>query len=95
MDVPGPDMVHVTQSHLPEIVLFGKDQQLKLPVMVDAGRSILVNGMNGDRITVSRFTSGAEPKQQVVSTRVDEVIRAIVSLGGTYPDVNTTGRRMR
>ena len=26
LDVPGPDMVHVTQSHLPEIVLFGKDQ---------------------------------------------------------------------
>jgi flagellar basal body P-ring protein FlgI len=87
MDVPGPDMVHVTQSHLPEIVLFGKDQQLKLPLMVDAGKSILVNGMNGDKITVSRFTSGAEPKQQVVSRRVDEVIRAIVALGGTYPDV--------
>ena len=23
LDVPGPDMVHVTQSHLPEIVVFG------------------------------------------------------------------------
>src|SRR5262249_681916 len=87
MDVPGPDMVHVTQSHLPEIVLFGKDQTLKLPLMLDAGKTILVNGMNGDKITVSHFVPGKEPKQQVVSTKVDEVIRAIVAVGGTYPDV--------
>jgi hypothetical protein len=87
LDVPGPDMVHVTQSHLPEIVLFGKEQTLKLPLMLDAGKTILVNGMTGDKITVSHFAPGSEPKQQVVSTKVDDVIRAIVSLGGTYPDV--------
>src|SRR6185312_5760143 len=44
-------------------------------------------GLNGERITVSRFAAGAEPKQQVVSAKVDDVIRAIVALGGTYPDV--------
>jgi flagellar basal body P-ring protein FlgI len=87
LDVAGPDMVHVTQSHLPEIVLFGKEQSFKLPLMLDAGKTILVNGMNGDKITVSHFAAGSEPKQQVVSAKVDEVIRAIVSLGGTYPDV--------
>ncbi len=87
LDVPGPDMVHVTQSHLPEIVLFGKEQQFHLPLMLDAGKSILVNGLNGDKITVSRFAAGAEPKQLLVSAKVDDVIRAIVSLGGTYPDV--------
>jgi flagellar basal body P-ring protein FlgI len=87
LDIPGPDMVHVTESHLPEIVLFGKDQRFQLPVMLDAGKSILVNGLNGDKITVTRFVAGAEPKQQVVSPRVDEVIRAIVALGGSYPDV--------
>jgi flagellar basal body P-ring protein FlgI len=87
LDVPGPDMVHVTQSHLPEIVLFGKEQKLQLPLMLDAGKSILINGMNGDKITVTRFASNAEPHQRVVSTSVDDVIRAIVALGGTYPDV--------
>lgn len=87
LDVPGPDMVHVTQSHLPEIVVFGKDQQFHLPLMLDAGTAILVNGLNGDKITVSQFTAGAEPKKQVVSAKVDDVIRAIVALGGTYPDV--------
>jgi flagellar basal body P-ring protein FlgI len=87
LDVPGPDMVHVTQSHLPEIVLFGKDQNFKLPLLLDAGSTILVNGMKGDKITVSKFAANAEPEQRVVSTSVDEVIRAIVALGGTYPDV--------
>jgi hypothetical protein len=87
LDVPGPDMVHVTQSYLPEIVLFGKDQHFRLPLMLDAGKSILVNGMKGDKITVSRFSSDAEPQQREVSTSVDEVVRAIVALGGTYPDV--------
>jgi len=87
LDVPGPDMVHVTQSYLPEIVLFGKDQKFQLPLMLDAGKSILVNGLKGNQVTVSRFSPGKEPEQRVVSTSVDEVIRAIVALGGTYPDV--------
>jgi flagellar basal body P-ring protein FlgI len=86
LDVPGPDMVHVTRSHLPEVVLFGKEQQFQLPLVLDAG-NILVNGMSGESITVSRFRAGSEAEQRVVSTRVDEVIRAIVELGGSYPDV--------
>ena len=88
LDVPGPDMVHVTQSHLPEIVLFGKDQKFQLPLMLDAGKSIMVNGMKGDKITVSKFATRIRNRNNVLSRRsVDEVIRAIVALGGTYPDV--------
>jgi hypothetical protein len=87
LDVPGPDMIHVTRSHLPEIVLFGKEQCFKTPLVLDAGKSILVNGKADGKVTVSRFTSGDEPQKREVSARVDEVIRAIVELGGTYPDV--------
>jgi hypothetical protein len=87
LDVPGPQMVHVTRSFRPEIVLFGKGQRFELPLVLDAGKSILVNGLAGDAITVSHFAPGAEPQQRVVSTDVAEVIRAIVELGGTYPDV--------
>jgi flagellar basal body P-ring protein FlgI len=87
LDLPGPEMIHVTRSHLPEVVLFGNDQRFQLPLVLDAGKKILVNGLSGDKITVSRFDSGAEVEQRVVSTSVDEVIRAIAELGGTYPDV--------
>jgi Flagellar P-ring protein len=87
LDVPGPKMVHVTRSFRPEIVMFGKDQHFELPLVLDAGKNILVNGQTGDKITISKFSPGAEPQQKVVSTRVEDVIHAIVDLGGTYPDV--------
>jgi flagellar basal body P-ring protein FlgI len=87
LDVPGPDMIHVTHSHLPEIVLFGRNQHFQLPLVLDAGKNTLVKGLDNGKIRVSRFSAGAEPQQREVSTRVDEVIRAIVELGGTYPDV--------
>lgn len=87
LDVPGPDMIHVTRSHRPEIVMFGKDQRFQLPLVLDAGKNIMVNGLSGDRITVSRFSPGGEDEQREVSARVDDVLRAIVELGGSYPDV--------
>jgi hypothetical protein len=90
----GPAMVHVTRSFRPEIVTFGPDQLLKLPMSVDAGKSIVVNGSNGQdgpddgaHITVSRFEAGKPDQKRVVSCRLDDVIRAIVDLDGTYPDV--------
>ena len=87
LNVSGPEMIHVTRSFRPEIVMFGKDQRFQLPLVLDAGKSILVNGQSGEQITVSRFAVAQETKQLVVSTRVEEVLRAIVELGGTYPDV--------
>jgi hypothetical protein len=80
-------MIHVTESYRPEVVLFGKNQHFALPLVLDAGQNILVNGQSGGKIIVSRFKPGHEPEQRTVSTDVDEVVRAIVDLGGTYPDV--------
>jgi hypothetical protein len=87
LDVEGPPMVHVTSSHRPEVVLFGTGQHLKLPLLIEAGPRILLNGMNGDRITVSYFSPSGETVQREVSTALDEVIRTIVEVGGNYPDV--------
>jgi hypothetical protein len=87
LDVAGAPMVHVTRSFRPEIVLFGADQHFKLPLVLDAGKNILINGMSGDQVTISRFAPGEQPEKRIVSTSVDEVIRTIVELGGSYPDV--------
>jgi flagellar basal body P-ring protein FlgI len=87
LDVAGPSMVHVTNSYRPEVVLFGKDQHFELPLVLDAGPNILVNGQSGGKIVVSHFVPGHEPEQKTVSTSVDDVVHAIVELGGTYPDV--------
>ena len=78
-------MIHATSSHRPEIVMFGTKHKLRLPLVLDAGPKILVNGLNGGQIKVSQFSGTTE--QRTVSTDVEEVIRAVVELGGTYPDV--------
>jgi hypothetical protein len=83
----GTPMVHVTGSLRPEIVLFGAGQRLQLPLTVDAGQHIVVNGANGRDITISRFAPGMPTQKRVVSPDLVEVIRAVVDLGGTYPDV--------
>jgi hypothetical protein len=90
----GPPMVHVTHSFRAEVVTFGPDQLLQLPLSVEAGKAIVVNGSNGEdgpadgaHITVSRFEAGKPDQKRVVSCRLDEVIRAIVELEGNYPDV--------
>ncbi len=87
LDVLGPPMVHVTRSYRPELVLFGLDQKFKLPMTLDAGKYIMINGRSGTRVTVSRFAPGQPDQQRTISNSVDEVVRAIVELGGTYPDV--------
>lgn len=85
LDVPGEPLVHVTSSHKPEIVLFGKDHRLKLPLVLDAGPRILVNGLSGGEVKISRF--GEMTEQRVVGSNLPDVIRTVVELGGEYPDV--------
>ena len=36
---------------------------------------------------MSRFSAGEPTRKRTVSSRVDEVVRAVVELGGDYPDV--------
>jgi flagellar basal body P-ring protein FlgI len=85
LDMGGDPLIHVTSSHRPEIVFFGLDHQLRLPFVLDAGPNILVNGLSGGQVKVSNFNQTTQ--QRIVSTDVEEVVRAIVELGGTYPDV--------
>ena len=80
-------MIHVTRSRLPEIVLFGSQQRLECPLALEAGNQIMVRGVKPGEIAVSKFAANEPDQKRIVSDRVDEVIRAIVELGGTYPDV--------
>jgi flagellar basal body P-ring protein FlgI len=85
----GPPMVHATRSFRPEIVLFGPDQRLIPPLILDAGPQIHVMAHNeGDaEVVVSRIAVGDPVQKRTVSTKIDDIIRAIVELGGTYPDI--------
>jgi len=87
LPVEGTPMIHLTNSLRQEIVLFGEQPPLKMPLLLDAGNNLLVNGTQGGRLTVSRFTNHGEAEQRVIEPRAEDMIRAIVELGGSYPDV--------
>ena len=86
LNTAGPAMVHVTRTFRPEIVLFGNEQRLETPFVLEAGKSILIKGA-ADKVTVSKFVVGQPDQKRIVSLKIDDIIRAIVELGGTYPDV--------
>lgn len=83
----GPPMIHVTRNRRAEVVLFGEDQRLSPPVLIEAGPRIRIKSESDGQISVSRFDIGQPDQKRIVSTRIDDVIRAIAELGGTYPDV--------
>jgi len=83
----GPPMIHVARSRRPELVVFGPDQTLQAPLYLEAGPRICVRGLEDGQVAVSRYAVGEADQKRVVSPRVDDVVRAIVELGGTYPDV--------
>jgi flagellar basal body P-ring protein FlgI len=87
IDSASPPMVHVTRSKRPEVILFGRDQFLKTPVLLEAGPRILITSPKPDQIVLSKFSLNEQDQKRFVSARLDEVIRAIVDLGGSYPDV--------
>jgi hypothetical protein len=80
-------MVHMTAKKYPEIVLFGTDIFLKQPFAFEAGATIYVNGQKPGEVSVVRLITMGVDERRTVSNRLDDVIRAVVSLGGTYPDV--------
>ena len=86
LDVKGPPLVHVTRSRRPEIVLFGTEHPVGAGLRAEAGPSIVVV-VDGPTALVSRFVAGDPDQQSDVPARVETIIRAIVELGGTYPDV--------
>lgn len=80
-------MIHITRNRKAELVVFGQDQRFLTPVLANAGKEIMVTSTAEGEISVSKFAPHEADQKRVVSTRVDDVIRAIVELGGTYPDV--------
>ena len=88
LDTKGDPMIHLTHRRKAEIVMFGADQRFETPIVVRAGKSILVTAAaESDTITVSRYEVGKPERREVVSTRVADVIRTVAEFGGTYPDV--------
>jgi hypothetical protein len=80
-------MVHITSQKYPEVVLFGTETFLRQPFTLEPGAAIYVNGQTPGSVMVTRFALMGVDEKRMVSNRLDEIIRAVVDMGGTYPDV--------
>ena len=84
---PAPPVVHLTAQRFPEIVLFGTNIFLRQPFALEAGPLIFVNGQTPHAVAVSKIATSGIDERRTVSNRLDEIIRAVADMGGTYPDV--------
>lgn len=85
LDVAGPPLVHVTRSERPEIVFFGTSHPVDDGLRAEAGPSIVVV-VEGTKARVSRFAAGEADRATEVAAAADEIVRAVIDVGGTYPD---------
>ena len=84
----GEPLVHFSRTRRDEIVLFGYDQRMQPPGVINAGREIMIRGVDAEHVKVIRFRAGSDENlEKLSSTKVDDVIRAIVELGGGYSEV--------
>lgn len=83
----GPPMIHLSRSRRAEVVLFGSPLELDSPDFIYAGKQIMLKGDGADRLRVMRFAAQEEDREVSCPPLVDEAIRKIVELDGTYSDV--------
>jgi flagellar basal body P-ring protein FlgI len=83
----GEPMIHISKVERPEIVLFGHDIPMGPPQGIFAGKQILLTSPDPEQIKLSHNAPGKETRVQYVGPTVEQVVRGIVSLGGTYGDV--------
>lgn len=89
IEAGGEPMIHVTRRRAPEVVLFGADQLLHLPLVLNAGRHIRILGeAGGHSVVVTKYVlDREEPMRTTVPNRLADIIRACGDFGATYPDI--------
>jgi hypothetical protein len=85
LDVDGPPLIHATRSERPEFVFFGTDHPVADGLRAEAGPTIVVV-VDDAEARVSRFAPGQPDRVVEVPAVADEIVRAVVEVGGTYPD---------
>ncbi|MFM8414362.1 MAG: flagellar basal body P-ring protein FlgI [Planctomycetota bacterium] len=85
VDVAGPPMIHSTRRDRPELVFFGTEHPVGRGLRAEAGRSIVVV-VDGPTAEVSRFLPGQSDQHAEVPADAAAIVRAIIDLGGGYPD---------
>jgi flagellar basal body P-ring protein FlgI len=88
IECSGPTAVHVVRYRAPEVVVFGANQELRLPTFLNVGNRISIMGEAGtSKVAITKYSLDAPPKRVESSTQLTEIIHAVASLGANYPDI--------
>lgn len=80
-------VIHFSKSMRPEIVVFGHGQRIDPPAFLFAGKEIMIKAVDREKLKVSSFKPGKETENVFCAPTVDDLIHAIVELGGGYQEV--------
>jgi hypothetical protein len=90
VDSEGPPLIHVSRTRRSEIVVFGRQQKLLPPIVLDTGAIFLNASDNDDKIELSKIVPsrfGDSDVKLTTSLELSDVVRKTASLGATYPQV--------
>jgi hypothetical protein len=81
-------LVHYASNRRAEIVVFGTSPTFKPPFTITAGSEFVITAAAGDdRCTVSRFVVKGGRDYKQCGLHLEEVMAAMVNLGGQYPEM--------
>ena len=83
----GGPMIHITHRKHPEVVLFGSEQEFRVPIVVRAGDVLITGAAGSDELTVSKYEVGEQDQRKKTSKNIAVVIRIAVEMGASYPDI--------
>lgn len=82
----GVPMIHLARTRRPEIVLFGIDQRVSAEtIYVQTGMTI--KAIDDHRLQIIRYLSREGDRKVECSSRVEDLIRTVVGLGGDYQTI--------
>jgi hypothetical protein len=91
-----PGLVHISSCRRAEVVLFGEEPLLVPPVAIKAGEFNVVAGDDDQHCLVSRFSpSHGRSLRKQCSLHLEDVLRTLAGMGGTYPEAVELVRQAR
>jgi hypothetical protein len=81
-----PAMAHISTSRRAEIVLFGEEPSLMAPFAIRTGDFAITAAAGDTRCTIAHCTTQEGTTHRQCSLKLDDVLRALASEGGMYPE---------
>lgn len=83
----GEEMVHVSRTRRPEVVVFGKDVKLSTPLLALVGKKLIVKSDASGKLRVTKYTPGGEDRTHVCAAAVTDLVSALVEVEASYPEI--------